>query len=229
MNIEYKILRKPRRKTLCISISSDNQVRIKANNSISEKEILAFLRDKQAWIQKTLQFNQSVRNPFIPKQFVSGEKFLILGKQYNLTVCQSTCLKINLQEQCLDAGVPESFLNSPEYLKNKLISWYKCSAYEVIFQRVNIYKPILNVKVKEIMIRNLKRAWANCSTRGIVTFSWRLLMAPLEIIDYVVVHELAHLIHHNHSPRFWKTVEAVMPDYKKAKAWLKINENTFLW
>ncbi|MBU1042791.1 MAG: M48 family metallopeptidase [Candidatus Omnitrophica bacterium] len=229
MNIEYKILRKPRRKTLCISISSDNQVQIKANNSISEKEILGFIRDKQAWIEKTLQFNRTVRNPFIPKQFIDGEKFLILGKEYDLTVQKGVFANIILQNQSLTALLPESFLSNQEYLKKKLINWYKCSAYEIIFQRVNIYKPILNVTVKEIMIRNLKRAWANCSSKGIITFSWRLLMAPIGIIDYVVVHELAHLIHHNHSPRFWKTVERIIPDYKKSKAWLKINDNTLLW
>ncbi len=229
MDIEYKIQRKPRKKTLCISIGADNQVLVKANNSISEKAILAFIEDKQSWIHKTLRFNQNVRTPFIPKQFIDGENFLILGRQCCLSVEKSSFAQIDLQEQQLKACIPEGFINSPDYIKNKMINWYKCSAYEVIFKRVNIYKSLLKVNVKEIMIRNLKRAWANCSSRGIVTFSWRLLMAPIEIIDYVVVHELAHLIHPNHSLKFWQTVETIKPDYKKAKAWLKINENSLSW
>ncbi|MFH1061712.1 MAG: SprT family zinc-dependent metalloprotease [Candidatus Omnitrophota bacterium] len=229
MNIEYKISRKPRRKTLCIAISPDNKILVKANNSISEKDILSFVRNKENWIYKTLEFNRNARKTFRPKQFVVGESFLLLGKQYSLSVQNSAIAAIQLNNQQLDAFIPDRFALQPNYIKNKLISWYKCSAYEVIFGRVNIYKQMLNVQVKEIMIRDLKRAWANCSSRGIVTFSWRLVMAPLEIIDYVVAHELSHLIQHNHSRLFWQTVEKIKPDYKQCKTWLKVNESTFLW
>jgi len=229
MEIEYKIQRKLRRKTLCISISADNKVLVKANNSISEKTILAFIKDKQSWINKILKFNKNIRAPFIPKQFIDGESFLILGKQCPLFIKKSTFTRIELHEQSLRVDIPECFINKPDYIKNKLINWYKCSVYEVLFKRVNIYKNLLQVNVREIMIRNLKRTWANCSSRGVLTFSWRLLMAPIEIVDYVVVHELVHLIYPNHSSKFWLTVQTIKPDYKQSKAWLKINENSMLW
>jgi predicted metal-dependent hydrolase len=229
MDIEYKIARKPRRKTLSIAITPDNKILVKANNTISEKEISVFIQNKQNWIFKTLEFNRNQRKPFSPKQFITGENFLILGKQYSLSLQKSPILEIKLTPGQLLVCGPENFLSRRGYLKNKLISWYQCAAYEIIFKQVNVYKLMLNVKVKEIMIRNLKRAWANCSRQAVVTFSWRLVMAPLEIIDYVVIHELSHLIHHNHSRLFWQTVEKTKPDYKQCKTWLKVHENTFLW
>lgn len=229
INIEYKISRMPRRRKMCIAISPDNKIIVKTNSSVSEKDIAAFVKNKENWIHKILEFNCNARKTFIPKQFVSGESFLFLGREYNLFVQKGIIPAIQLNDQQLNVYVPNRFFLQLDYLQKKLICWYKCSAYEVIFQRVNIYKQVLDVKVKEIMIRDLKRAWANCSSRGIITFSWRLVMAPLEIIDYVIVHELAHLIHHNHSSLFWQTVETIKPDYKQLKKWLKVNENTFLW
>jgi predicted metal-dependent hydrolase len=226
---DYKIVRKPHRKQLTITVNTANQIIVKANITLPLSRINEFVKSKYDWIKKICEKNRSAALLYNPKRFVDGERFLCLGKYYSLCLKKATRAHIELNCNSLDFFIPNRFFKNTVYKKNKLITWYKCAAYEVIFKKICYFKKIIGVEVSEIMIRDLKRSWAICSTDGILTFSWRLLMAPLEIIDYVVVHELSHRICHNHSSKFWRKVESIMPEYKKHKAWLKKNENCFLW
>ena len=81
----------------------------------------------------------------------------------------------------------------------------------------------MNVKYNSVGIKNYKSRWGSCTAEGDITFNWKVIMAPNRIVDYVVVHELCHLIHHDHSPKFWREVERFMPDYLECKEWLKHN------
>ncbi|WP_242826930.1 M48 family metallopeptidase [Butyrivibrio sp. MC2013] len=100
---------------------------------------------------------------------------------------------------------------------------YRKSASEYLTLRVNHYERLIGVKHKKIVIRDQKTRWGSCSSSGTLSFNWRLMLAPPQILDYVVVHELCHFVHMDHSPAFWALVAKYMPDYKERRAWLKSN------
>lgn len=228
MDLKYKIKRRPRRRTLSIVISADNMIVVRANQSLPERAIAEFVESKRAWISKTLKFNDAQIKSYIPKRFVCGEKFLYLGKEITLL------LKGKNKETVLTGDIilirfPDFIKDPTRYIQTKLEQWYKAKSLEIIYERINLYSCLLNVQVENVKIRSLKRTWANCSRKGVLTFSWRLIMAPLNIIDYVVVHELAHRLHHNHSSRFWNEVERIIPEYRDCKRWLRQQERSFRW
>jgi predicted metal-dependent hydrolase len=101
--------------------------------------------------------------------------------------------------------------------------WYRAQAREILTERVEHYAGQYGFEYKKIGITSARTRWGSCSANGSLNFSWRLLLAPLEAVDYVVVHELVHTVFHNHSKRFWKRVEKIMPDYKERRKWLRRN------
>ena len=110
-----------------------------------------------------------------------------------------------------------------ELIKEMLTKWYKDSFGDIVRERIEKYSPELNVAPAKIFIKNQKTRWGSCSTKGNINLNWLLVMTPLEIIDYVIVHELSHLKVINHSQEFWTLVESILPDYKERRKWLKEN------
>ncbi len=109
--------------------------------------------------------------------------------------------------------------------REKFISWYKEEAQTIIAERAAHYATLAGLRYRRVQLSHAKKRWGSCSSRGNLRFNWRLVMAPLEAIDYVVVHELAHLAEQNHGRRFWEKVKAMFPDYKKQVDWLKQNQH----
>ncbi len=108
-------------------------------------------------------------------------------------------------------------------IKDNLEKFYKEQAINVLKERTDYYSNILKVAPKNIVIKNQKTLWGSCSSKGNINYNYKIVMAPLEILDYIVVHELCHLVHMNHSKDFWDLVEIVIPDWKKRRNWLKEN------
>lgn len=105
---------------------------------------------------------------------------------------------------------------------------YIDKARKIFLERVNYYALIMGISVGRIVIREQKTRWGSCSSKGNLNFNWKLILMPQEILDYVVVHELAHRFEMNHSPKFWNIVEGIMPDYKVRRKWLKENGNKYM-
>jgi hypothetical protein len=173
------------------------------SEEIINKVVLKYkdrLRKRQKEVQlRNLKFNK--------KEFINGERFLYLGNYYNLKL-------VNNPEILLD--FKDEFLLSKKYLsyaKNIFIIWYKKRAYETISQRVRLYAQKRGFKYNKINITNARKRWGSCSQQGNLSFTWRLIMAPLPIIDSVVVHELVHLEAKNHSKAFWNKVGSLDPEY----------------
>lgn len=151
------------------------------------------------------------------KKFVNGENFLYLGKLYPLKIIQN-----------IDIKYPLFFNNSCFYLNDNVdnkrdvfVSWYKQAAKEKFLQRAKWYAESTGYRYNRVGISNAQRQWGSCTYLGNVYFSWRLIMSPLSIIDYVIVHELVHLGEKNHSRFFWDKVRLIMPDYKDKQKWLR--------
>ena len=179
--------------------------------------ILDFVRKKERWIeQKRYKAEQMVRMQ-APKEFVDGEKFLYLGDEYPLMVVDSNSVPLSL------AGGFRLSRTHRTKARQLFVCWYRERAYETIKERLDIYSALTGLRYNEMKITNAGKRWGSCNAKGNVHFSYRLIMAPLGVVDYVVVHELVHIDEKNHSSRFWKKVERVLPDYKARRKWLKDN------
>ena len=200
-------------------INDDAVLIVRAPFNTSEKIINKVVLKYKDRLQKTQKEVQLRNLKFNKKEFVNGERFLYLGNYYSLKL-------VDNREILLD--FKDGFLLSKKYLsyaKNIFIIWYKKRAYETISQRVRLYAHKRGLKYNKINITNAQKRWGSCSHQGNLNFTWRLIMAPLPIIDSIVVHELVHLEAKNHSKAFWNKVGSLDPEYKEHKDWLKNNRH----
>jgi predicted metal-dependent hydrolase len=227
MDITYTINRsRKRKKTISLQIRDEAQVIISAPYFTNDKEINRFVEEKQTWINKTIlkRKEDSLKN--IAKEYNSGENFFYLGQPYPLEV---------FFEPFENVGVV--FWNNSFYLnaqenkdlkKHYFVSWYKKKAHDFIHQRVDYFSRMLKLQPEKIKITSAESLWGSCSGDNNLAFSFRLIMGPPVVIDYVIVHELTHIKEKNHSPKFWQRIEAFMPEYRKHRRWLKDNHHKFI-
>lgn len=214
--LDYQLIRS-KRKTISLQVYPDKRIVIRAPLKAKLNWIEAFVREKQAWIHKQFQRQLEITKIPAKKNFVTGEEFLFLGNQYLLEIQheQKVPLKFEQRFYLALSALPEA--------EAVFIDWYKKMAKTVISERVQFHAEKYGFQFKRIRIGDAKTRWGSCSADNHLNFSWRLIMAPLSTLDYVVVHELAHTIHKNHSKRFWQKVASVFPNFANERKWLKEN------
>lgn len=219
---EIKIDRiiRSKRRSIALVVSFDATLVVRAPLRISLEYIKNLISEKRSWIEKRRWQILKNGGPAKSKEFVDGESFLYLGENYELKIAR--CKSIDLKNQLY---FPEKYLKKA---REKMIKWYKKEAREIITERAKLYGKISGWNFQSISITSANTRWGSCSPNGSINFPWKLIMAPLYIVDYVVVHELAHIPEKNHSKRFWKKVEIILPDYKTRRKWLKENGNKFV-
>ncbi|WP_211746292.1 SprT family zinc-dependent metalloprotease [Paenibacillus sp. Marseille-Q4541] len=199
--IEFHVQYGPRKK-LSIHIHPSGLVTVKAPNYTSDDVVMNIVRQHGSTILKQLQAIEAARTAPKVREYVNEGKFLHLGKYYSL------------HELIETNGLTE------EELQRDLKKFYFASCKKVIGERIKIYQKMLKVTPKSFIIEESRTKWGSCSSAKHLTFNYRLAMAPLEVIDYVVIHELCHLLHMNHDRSFWRRVGSVMKDYKEKEAYL---------
>ena len=213
----HKIIRTKRRRTIALIIGPDATLTVRAPIRTPVEYIEQLVSKKISWIKRKIREVRS--RPTVPgKEFVTGESFLFLGKPYKLSFSKNTQTPLDFRG---------GFVIAQEYqphAKQLLTDWYKKRGREKITERVEWYSRSLGLKCRTINITAAKKRWGSCTADGNLNFSWRLIMAPLSIVDYAVVHELAHLEEKNHSKKFWNKIRTIFPDYKDRAKWLKENE-----
>lgn len=207
------------RKTIAFYIKSDARFIVRAPFKAPERLIFEFVEKKKDWIIKTQGKAREKHKTIVRKEYVSGEKFLYLGKIYTLDF-DSGIEEVTLTEDKI--LLPDS---AREKARENLLRWYLHRAYEIIPKSVPLLSVHSGLKYSSVKLSNAKRRWGSCSTKNTINLSWRLIMASQEVIDYVVVHELVHTEVRNHSKSFWDKVGKLMPDYKHRLKWLKENQN----
>lgn len=210
-----KLLRSKRR-TIGIEITQEAKLIVRAPGHVSREYLESIILKKRNWILKKQKFFQQRKSEYPARKFIEGESFYFLGNTFCLKIIAEGVIRLT---ECLE--FPECLLVRA---RENLIQWYKARAYEKIKERIDWYSKITDLPYASIKISNSRKRLGSCSFKGRLNFSWRLIMAPLAIIDYVVVHELTHLEELNHSSRFWNKVKAVLPDYKNQEARLKNNQ-----
>ena len=205
-----------KRKTIAIIVQRDGKVLVRAPLKAPESLIRQFVESKSGWIVKKKAQAAHHALP-LARQFTAGEKFLYLGQEYPLSVVAGAGAALRFEQ---------GFILTPKALPNAqplLEKWYKTAARKLFIERVKFYAQKFGLKYERIRLSAARTRWGSCSSRGTLSFTWRLVMAPLEVVDYVVIHELAHLRVKNHSTVFWAEVAKMLPDFKHPRAWLKKN------
>jgi predicted metal-dependent hydrolase len=217
MQLDYKIAWSPKRKKLTITVGRDRAVIVHAPEGTSEETVRRVIDAKRQWLYEKLRHPQKYRDqpPAPGKELVSGESMPYLGKNYRIELVDSDSKLICFDQKFF---VPRSLESERQ---NAFRHWYEEKASERILPRVRQTAKALGVNVNDAKIIGSRFRWGSCTPKDNVNFNWRLIKAPMFVIDYVIVHELAHLIEPNHTPRFWNIVKAQVPGMEKAKAWLK--------
>jgi len=219
MQLSYSVRRSPKRKTLTITVERDRSVVVHAPSNASDETIQRVVESRRQWIFEKLHHGQKYQElPHPPgKELVSGESALYLGRSYRIEVVASDPGKIQFTQRFL---IPASHAARG---KGAMREWYVARANKIILPRVSRYAKGLGVEFKRTRIVDSRYRWGSCTVHDNVTFNWRLIKAPTFVIDYVIVHELAHLIEANHTSRFWNVVRTHVPKLKQARAWLTDN------
>ncbi|MFH1389607.1 MAG: SprT family zinc-dependent metalloprotease [Candidatus Margulisiibacteriota bacterium] len=221
MAFSYQLKRSGRRRSIGITIDPHKGVVVAAPKWVGKSEIVKVLRDKQGWIESKLAYFASREWPK-PKEFKPGEKLLFLGKEHTLSQGGHLPKGVYLRaEEILVAtgGQETGIINRKRLIRE----WYINEAKRLIVARLELYAARMRLFPGKVAIKEHRRQWGSCSRRGSINFNWKLIMAPIEVIDYVVVHELSHLCHLDHSCHFWAKVSSVIPDHKQRRAWLRKN------
>jgi hypothetical protein len=219
--IAYSLIRsKKRKRTLSLRITHDGRIIMQVPYRTPQEEIDRFFQAKTAWVKKKLIEMESSagKNAGEPIAFIPGERFLYLGERYPLKIQDTNGRKTPLS---LSWGTFILDEKRTEHAKDLFIKWYKHEAKRLFADRTNYYSNNLGLFPKGIRITSAQFRYGSCSPDNKLSFSWRLIMSPLAVIDYVIVHELMHVKEKNHSERFWGLVEGAMPDYKRHRCWLR--------
>ncbi len=219
--MEYTLI-KSKRRTISIMIDKDANVIVKAPVAVSQKYIDEYVASKKSWIEKNVK--RMSENAILrqPKEYTGGEVFMIFGKEYTMCI-SSVDDEIKIVEDRI--FFPSDFLDDP---KQHMVDWYLGIAKKYIIKRAEQIAQQTNLKPNKIKITKADKRWGSCSSKKNINFSYKLVMANEHAIDYVIIHELAHLLHMNHSRQFWATVGSLMPDYKQHKKYLKDIEAKFV-
>jgi len=215
-DIEFE-LKKSARKTTSIYIERDGTISVLAPEPYDMSMIEQILESKRSWIYRNLAEWEDLNRTRVEREFVNGEGFPYLGSTYRLLIVDKTTHDLSLKN-----GI---FILKRSTLSNArlmFVEFYKEKAKTRIPKQVEKYSKEMGLKPSGFRVQELKNRWASCSTDGTLNFHWRCMMAPLTALEYIVVHELAHLKHPNHTAEFWNTVEKILPDYQKAKGWLRL-------
>lgn len=220
--MQYRLIR-GKRKTIAISLDRDGNLIVKAPSWVRKAEIDAFVERKAEWIENTRFKLLCQREDELSSRLnlENGDRLYYLGEEKTLTVIREQ--RIRAKVKC---AMDRILLFVPydadyDYKREQLEKWYRKEAAEIFREKAAAYARLLSVEFRDIHIKDQRSRWGSCSSAGNLNLNWRLLMAPEPVCDYVIIHELCHLVHMDHSQAFWTLVESICPDHQQYRNWLK--------
>ncbi len=232
-NKKVRVRRKSYQRNLSLSLKPNGELIVTVARSIPLKMITKFVADSWPWVLEQTERMKNLRARFPQKHFEPGEYFQVMGLEYSLKIelIKTRKPNVRLEHGNIILDLPEKLAATSEVLKGStksiLQNYYEELGKKILAERLLIYSQKLQLYPRSVVYRNQKTRWGSCSSNGTISMNWRLIAAPMEVIDYVVIHELCHLRHHNHSPSFWKLVEQHSPRWKKIRKWLYENQYSF--
>jgi predicted metal-dependent hydrolase len=216
MEIEYSIKYSPR-KTISIIVERDRSVVVRAPLNTDPDVIKREISKRKFLLFQKINHTQKYNLPRERKEFISGEALLYFGKLYKLEIVDAAINEVEFDNKFIVSR--ENQNRTQQILKD----WYVRQAEEKIIPKVKHFAQHLGVNYKKISILDLKYRWGSCTPKDNINFNWRIIKAPGHVIDYIIVHELTHLLEANHTEQFWNIVSVQLPHYDKAKEWLREN------
>ena len=220
--ISFELIYK-KRTTIGIYIDLYGNVEVQAPKGTSEESVLQLLEEKWDLIQQRTKEMKDRTVGHMEKVYDHGESFLYLGNTYPILISQDTDIQkdhVVFEENKLHVYVKQQ---EDERIKQALKRFYYRQCKALVEKRVQFYQSNFRVKPRSIRISDSKSTWGTCDSMRQLTFNWKLAMAPLKVIDYVVVHEMCHMVHMNHDRSFWRLVGKIIPDYEQRENWLALS------
>jgi len=214
--IEYGIRRSPRRKTVAVAVEPGHGVLLTAPVDVSVKRLDRVVHDKARWLVDRLRLVGQAEPGLPPREFVSGESYLYLGRQYRLRVLpRAGNGDAKLDRGWLTVPMQRSLEGRRRSLavREALVAWFRQHSAQRLPERVSRWYRKVGVQEPQVLIRDQQKRWGSCDAKGNLRINWRIIQAPMRLVDYVVVHELVHLLHKDHTKEFWAALGRVMPDY----------------
>ena len=225
--IEFNIIRR-KRKSISIKIESNGRIIVSAPLRINKEEILQVVKSKSDWIVKNQAEIKKRGLNKITREISEDSTFMYLGEEYPLHLIFDENIKnitVELNKKSLERQGFIIHANTMDVEKIKMAfeKWYRAETLKIVTKRIDYYAINFKDKVTNIRVKEQKRRWASCTGKNAILFNWRISMARADVLDYIVIHEMCHMDHRNHSKYFWNRVEEIMPNYKEKHAWLKVN------
>ena len=216
--MSFEVHRSDQRKTMQITVERSGALSIVAPSTVPEQHLIDFVEEKLLWIHTKIEEKASLQKKAPVKEFVDGEGFLYLGKSYRLRLVDKQLIDLSLKNGrfCLR----QSAIHRG---REVFVSWYARRAQNWFEKQVAEHANRMDVAVKEVAVQDLGFRWGSFGADGRVSFHWKAILLPPRIAQYVVIHELAHALHPDHSARFWMKVEQHLPDWRWRKTWLAEN------
>lgn len=222
--IEYRILRSGRKITVSIAVDPAAGVVVTAPETATVQRLDQLVLQKATWIVEQLRRRQELQPVLPAREFVSGETVRYLGRQYRLKVeSGQPDVWVLLRGAFLHVHVPTAAQARPA-----LVSWYRYRTAHYLPRRIEFWAPRLKIRSPQLIVSEPAKRWGSASP-GCIRVNWRIIQAPLILVDYVVLHELVHLVHKDHGPLFWAALGRAMPDYEDRKARLRVLGPRLVW
>lgn len=220
----FELVRSSRRRSISIEIAKA-QVVVRAPHFVAKADIERFVHEKSLWVQQKLVQQEQQLSALPVYSFTNGSSLPYLGGQLTLVVHkQPRADVVRYGAQLLVILGSRSRLPEEQQARRLVCQWYQEQALTLLQVKTDAAVALLaGVKHAGITLKATRSKWGHCTAQGAIQYNWQILLAPEPIVDYLVAHEVSHLIHHNHSPAFWAVVASLCPDYKKRRAWLKAN------
>jgi predicted metal-dependent hydrolase len=231
LDFDLEIHRRAMKRNISITIRPQRPIRVSVGKLISLRKIEEFIFDKRHWIQKHQQKFAEIQKTNPRRKLKEGESYLFKGEEHIFKVSLTLHKKafVAIEGQKLNLFYPNGKWNTSlkednhAHSRELVFSFYKREAIRHMSTRVEELSRSTGLHPTKLSFRNQKTRWGSCSSRGHLNLNWRLVAAPIYVIDYVIIHELCHLRHLNHSQAFWDLVQKHDPEYLKAEQWLKHN------
>ena len=228
--LEVVVHRKPRRRTMTIQMGPEEPIKILTAMRVSDQDVLKFLNMKSKWIHKNIQEFEK-RPKIVKRQALRGEEWMYLGKPVVVSDAITLLKKpfVVFSEGLVTVYWPENLWATRDQSRHLAFAWIQAAqkkeAERIFKERIQFYGEQMHVMPKRVRLMRAETRWGSCSSKQNLNLNWKLLGAPMEVLDSIVVHELAHLKHMNHSKVFWNFVEQFAPQHSEADQWLKDNQH----
>jgi predicted metal-dependent hydrolase len=230
LGFDYR-LRLSNRKSSAIEVKNGT-VTVAAPKGSNTKQLHLWVIEKSNWIQIKLANQNAKKEEVFERDFSDGEQLSLMGKLFSLRVIYNkrTNSQIKNDEICIYLPYSQNKYSAEivkDKIKTAIADWYKQSADQYMTSRTHYLADGLNRKVVDVKYRHTKTKWGHCTSLGVIQYNWLIMMAPKKIIDYLITHEVCHLVHPNHSQKFWLLVESIDPNYRDSRDWLKVHGHKF--